>query len=102
MDLKVVPAEQAALGIKRGQLLVNQVTSLKKAAQFHHLKNDQERAYRTMHQLASLFRKLPDPTLEKEQKLVLKLEHTLAGMSGHRGEISSTKPLDPITNLPSY
>jgi len=88
-------------GLRRGHLLVDESTALKKATALHHENNDQEGAYQMVHALASRFRDLQDPDMSKEVKLVLALEKTLAHLSGHKGESPDLQAsIDPITGLP--
>ena len=105
--LPMVAASAASVGLVRGQLLVNQSTSLTQAATLHHEKNDQEGAYQAVHALASLFRGSSDGTLADERKLIAALEGTLAKLSGHAGEPNSGRghvpeggPVDRVSGLP--
>jgi len=107
VDLPTVQNTSASVGLVRGRLLVEQATSLARAASLHHEKNDQEGAYQAVHALASLFRRTNDTTLTAERKLVLDLEGTLAKLSGHQGEPSSGPghrpdggPVDRVSGLP--
>jgi Ca-activated chloride channel family protein len=107
VELPTVETSAASLGLVRGHLLVNQATSLARAASLHHEKNDQEGAYQAVHALASLFRRSTDSTLAAERKLVLDLERTLAKLSGHQGEPNSGPghrpdggPVDRVSGLP--
>jgi Ca-activated chloride channel family protein len=100
VDLTVVAADRAGLGLRRGRLLVDQVTSLKEAGIAHHERNDQEAAYRIIRDLASLYRGTTDPDLAEERRLVFELEQTLAEMSGHHGEPQLSHALHPVTGLP--
>ncbi len=88
-------------GLRRGHLLVDEATALKKATALHHENNDQEGAYQIAHALASQFRDLDDPDMSKEVKLVLGIEKTLAHLSGRQGEDADLQAsIDPITGLP--
>ena len=107
VDLPTVDASAASVGLVRGQMLVDQATSLARAASLHHEKNDQEGAYQAVHALASRFRRSTDRTLADERKLVLDLERTLAKLSGHQGEPNSGPghrpdggPVDRVSGLP--
>jgi len=107
VELPTVLANAASLGLTRGELLVEQATSLARAASLHHEKNDQEGAYQAVHALASLFRRNADETLAAERKLVLEVETTLAKLSGHQGEPGSGPghrpeggPVDRVSGLP--
>ncbi len=107
VELPTVAADAASLGLTRGRLLVEQATSLSRAAALHHEKNDQEGAYQAVHALASLFRRNSDASLAPERKLVLELERSLAKLSGHAGEPNSGAghvpgggPVDRVSGLP--
>lgn len=99
--LPTVAAASASVGLVRGRLLVDQSTTLAKAATLHHEKNDQEGAYQAVHTLASIYRTTADPTLADERTLVFNLERTLARLSGHAGEPSMpNSDVDRISGLP--
>ena len=107
VTLPMVAASAASVGLVRGQLLVNQSTSLSRAATLHHEKNDQEGAYQAVHAVASLFRGSADATLAGERTLIANLEGTLAKLSGRAGEPSSGRghtpergPVDRVSGLP--
>jgi Ca-activated chloride channel family protein len=99
----LVEREHASVGLARGLLLVDEVTTLKEATAKHHEKNDQETAYQLTHALASLFRQTSDPDLASERTLLARLEATLAKLSGHMGEPTPPQErpgVDPVTGLP--
>jgi len=101
VDLTSVAPSAASLGLVRGRLLVDQATSLARAAALHHENNDQEAAYQTVHALASLYRQTVDPTLADERTLVFNLERTLARLSGHAGEpAGASERIDRVSGLP--
>lgn len=101
VDLTSVLASAASEGLVRGRLLVDQATSLTRAAELHHEKNDQEGAYQAVHALASLYRQTVDPTLADERTLVFNLERTLARLSGHAGEPAvASEAVDRVSGLP--
>ncbi len=100
VKLVLTGENKAGMGLKRGVKLVNQITALKAATRAHHENNDQEKAYQTVHALASIFRHDSDPELTSERELVFQLEQTLANLSGHHGEPQLSSSLDPVTGLP--
>lgn len=101
VDLSLVQANVASVGLVRGRMLVDQATSLSHAAALHHEKNDQEGAYQAVHALASMYRQVSDPDLAEERTLVFNLERTLAKLSGHQGEPSAASvAVDRVTGLP--
>ncbi len=102
VDFDILPPNRVGHGLRRGALLVNQVTTLKRATELHHDQNDQEGAYQLVHALSSLMRHNGDPTLASERSLVYKLEQTLARLSGHAGEAMPDSQPEPdrVSGLP--
>jgi Ca-activated chloride channel family protein len=90
----------AGPGLTRGELLVDEATSLQRASMLHHEQNDQEGAYRLVRALHARVGQAQDPTLAPEVELLARLEATLAEASGHVGEGFSVNAIDPITGLP--
>jgi hypothetical protein len=84
IDLGVVATPQ--VGLARGAMLVDEVTAFKKATALHHEQNDQEGAWRLVHELSGRWAGTADPELARELELIASLESTLALLSGHRGE----------------
>ncbi|MCB9748726.1 MAG: VWA domain-containing protein [Myxococcales bacterium] len=99
--LAQVAPERAGLGLRRGRLLVDEVSALKRATELHHENNDQEGAYQLVHSLASRMRHVQDSALHEERDTVLELERTLARLSGHAGEPGPASPVvDRVSGLP--
>ena len=96
----LVDRQQAGLGLARGELLVDQATSLRLAMARHHEHNDQEGAYRLVHALGVRMRQTSDAELAPEVELVARLEQTLAEASGHKGEGFDVDAIDPVSGLP--
>lgn len=88
------------LGLARGRLLVDEVTTLKAAAAAHLEKNDQETAWRLVRAAKTRFVQSGVPGLEKEVELLTHLDETLTKLSGHAGEPVSVRPRNPLTGLP--
>ena len=86
------------LGLARGRLLVDEITTLKQATELHLHKNDQEGAYRLVHGLRGRLAQHPELGLERELSTVAKLDETLTRLSGHKGEPHATR--DPVSGLP--
>ena len=99
--LTTVRPSKASVGLARGLLLVDEVTTLKEATRKHHEDNDQEAAYQLVHALAASFRGLADRELKPERTLVLELEAQLAKLSGHAGEATPSRGKHPVTGLPT-
>lgn len=99
----LVERAHAGPGLTRGELLVDEATSLRSASMLHHEQNDQEGAYQLVRALHARVRQAQDATLAPELELLARLETTLAAASGHAGEGLSndmiSKP-DPISGLP--
>ena len=94
--------DDVGVGLRRGWMLINEIASLKKAGQRHHVNNDQVGAYKIIRDLANLYRLNNDETLRGEVDLVSRLEQTLARLAGFEGEgmlRGRTYP-DSITGLP--
>lgn len=88
------------LGLARGRLLVEEVTTLKRAAELHLTKNDQEGAYRLVHGLRRRLETSAGLGLEKELETVARLDATLTKLSGHQGEATAALRRDTVTGLP--
>jgi hypothetical protein len=89
------------LGLQRGRLLVDEITTLKKASELHLQKNDQEGAYRLVHALQQRFAQSKVSGLEKELKTIAKLDETLTRLSGHKGEAPmASVRRDGVSGLP--
>jgi Ca-activated chloride channel family protein len=82
----LVDRGNAGPGLTRGELLVDEATSLRRASLLHHEQNDQEGAYQLVRALHARVRHAQDPTLAPELELLARLEATLAVASGHAGE----------------
>lgn len=108
LTFTLVDRANASIGLQRGIMLVDEVTTLKTATAKHHKENDQETAYQLTHAIASLFRQTNDPDLATERDLLENLELTLAKLSGHMGENGGQAapivrpPVDPVTGLPMH
>jgi Ca-activated chloride channel family protein len=101
VELRRVAAKQASVGLRRGMLLVDQITALKAATKLHYEKNDQEGAFQIVNSLAATYRNVADPALAGERELVARLHTTLAKLSGHAGEAPvGLAAQDPVTGLP--
>jgi Ca-activated chloride channel family protein len=96
----VVARTSAGLGLTRGEMLVDEATTLRSATALHHEHNDQEGAYQLVRALGTRLAQAQDPGLDPEVQLVAALEDTLAKASGHKGEGRNVSMIDPITGLP--
>lgn len=102
VSLKTVHERDIGIGLRRGRVLVDEVTALREATRLHHEANDQLAAYRLVHDLATRFASVHDATLHDERVLVENLERTLARLSGNHGEAPSDAhpSVDAVTGLP--
>lgn len=101
LDVELWAGPSLPLGLARGRLLVDEVTTLKKAAALHLHENDQEGAWRLVRALRQRFEQAAIPGLEGENALIAKLDETLTRLSGHQGEPgASVARRDPVTGLP--
>lgn len=88
------------LGLARGMLLVDEITTLKQASVLHGEKNDTERAFQLVRALRKKLAETRVPGLHKELALVERLDATLTHLSGHRGEPARVSRRDVLTGLP--
>lgn len=103
LALATVAPAKAPLGLRRGIMLVDEVTALRKASILHREKNETEKAFRIVRALHERFQRSGDQKLAKEKKLVAKLDETLTRLSGHQGEPPkrrSTRHM--VSGLPSH
>ena len=91
------------LGLSRGRLLVDEITTLKRASILHREQNKTEQAYRLVRALHKKLADSRDADLAKEVKLVADLDSTLTRLSGHRGEARPVTPVerDLVSGLPA-
>ncbi|HEU5081376.1 MAG TPA: VWA domain-containing protein [Opitutaceae bacterium] len=85
LDLPLVAAENASLGLLRGGYLVSEYVALKEAMVAHHTENNQEKAFGVLGELHELFRSTTDKSLENERQLVDQLFLAMTKASGHAG-----------------
>ncbi len=90
------------LGLSRGRLLVDEITTLKRASVLHREQNKTEQAYRLVRALHKRLAESGDLDLRKEVKLVSELDATLTRLSGHKGEALPVTPVqrDLVSGLP--
>ncbi|HVJ19790.1 MAG TPA: VWA domain-containing protein, partial [Polyangiaceae bacterium] len=96
----LLASDKLPLGLARGLLLVDEITTLKQASILHGQQNQTEKAYRLVR---ALKKKLDDSRvsgLGKEKTLVSELDATLTRLSGHQGEAARVSERDPLNGLP--
>lgn len=90
------------VGLSRGRLLVDEITTLKRASVLHREQNKTEQAYRLVRALHEKLADSRDADLAKEVKLVADLDSTLTRLSGHKGEAPiRSAQRDPVSGLPA-
>jgi hypothetical protein len=101
LSFEMWPAQRPLpLGLARGRLLVDEITTLKAAAAAHLEKNDQETAFRLVRAVKTRFLQSGVPGLEGEVALLTRLDETLTKLSGHAGEPVVLRPRNALTGLP--
>ena len=95
-----MPTKDTPIGLARGRLLVDEITTLKAATAAHLEKNDQEGAWRLVRALRERFEQAAVPGLEREHTMIAALEETLRKLSGHQGEAPRMVVRDPVSGLP--
>ncbi len=89
------------IGLRRGQLLVDEITTLKRATSLHQEHNKTEQAFRLVRSLNQRFQQSGVTGLTNERELVAKLDATLARLSGHQGEPAPAPARrDRVSGLP--
>lgn len=96
----VLSPEKLPLGLARGLLLVDEITTLKQASVLHGQQNKTEQAYQLVRALKKKFSESRLSGLEKEKTLIEKFDATLTQLSGHRGEPSRVSRRDVLTGMP--
>ncbi len=78
VDLSLKTKSNASLGLVRGEALIDQYTSLKKATTLYYEDGDSEQAYEVVRNLSERFRDLRDSEIKPEWKLIKEIEQNLA------------------------
>ena len=99
-SFELVPPERVPLGLARGMLLVDEITTLKRASLLHGQQNKTEEAYRLVRALSKKFRDSRVTGLDKERELVAVAHRTLTKLSGHQGEPSRSAVRNLVSGLP--
>jgi Ca-activated chloride channel family protein len=94
LELPLVAAEDASVGLRRGRFLVSEYLALKGAMTAHLIENDQEKAYRMLGELHSLLTSANDRSLRSEGRTVDGLFRRMSQLAGHGDELPDTEPLD--------
>jgi len=100
LSFPIMKSAELPLGLARGLLLVDEITTLKQASVLHGEKNKTEAAYQLVRALKKKFDESHVSGLDKERKLVEKLDATLTHLSGHRGEPARVSRRDVLTGMP--
>ncbi|MDQ8181915.1 VWA domain-containing protein [Pelagicoccus sp. SDUM812005] len=78
VNLTLKDRDDASLGLVRGEALIDQYVSLKKATTLYHEKGDTAQAYEIVRDLSQRFRELRDSEIKPEQKLIKEIEKSLS------------------------
>jgi Ca-activated chloride channel family protein len=98
LSLPVVPWDEAAMGLRRGLLLVDEITTLKAATLAHHEDGDDLRAWRLLRDLEQRLDAERDPELRAEWRRVAELQALLEPLVPASERSLSRR--DPISGLP--
>jgi Ca-activated chloride channel family protein len=96
----ILESSALPLGLSRGLLLVDEITTLKQASVLHGQQNKTEQAYQLVRALKKKFADSRVSGLEKEKKLIERFDATLTHLSGHRGEPARVSKRDALTGMP--
>lgn len=85
VDVRLVEAKSASVGLARGHVLTDQWLTISDALHRYYGWDDREEAYREIHALASTYRQAADcdPDLAEAYTTLFALEQTLAKSAGH-------------------
>ncbi|MDQ8203563.1 VWA domain-containing protein [Pelagicoccus sp. SDUM812003] len=81
VSLPLQSQRDASVGLRRGEALIDEYISLKKATTLYHEQGDVERAYRIVSNLADRFQNHNDNEIRPEKKLIKEIEKNLAIVS---------------------
>jgi Ca-activated chloride channel homolog len=101
LSFPIVKPAELPLGLARGLLLVDEITTLTHASVLHGQQNKTEDAYRLVRALHKKFADSRVPGLDAEKRLIQKLDATLAQLAGHRGEPARVSRRDVLTGMPA-
>jgi Ca-activated chloride channel homolog len=101
VSFPILAKDKLPLGLARGTLLIDQITTLKQASVLHGQQNKTEEAYRIVRALRKRLDESAVSGLGAEKKTVAKLDETLTRLSGHKGEAPSVVRRDAVSGLPT-
>lgn len=78
VSLALKDSSNASTGLIRGEALVDEYVSLRKATTLYHEEGDTQQAYEIVKALSDRFRKNKDPEIKAEKKLIKEIEQNLA------------------------
>ena len=100
LELPLVTAQAASLGLIRGRMLVSEYLGLKAAMTAHLTENNQEKAYGMLGDIRDLLEGDSDRELNSERKLVRGLHRRMAGLAGHGEPLARRRPRRPDLVVP--
>jgi len=83
LDLPLMHAREASVGLTRGRLLVNEFVGLRAALAAQQEENDVAKAQRLAKKLHTMFQADADRSLSQERKLVARVHRTLVDLAKH-------------------
>jgi Ca-activated chloride channel homolog len=101
VSFPILEKDKLPLGLARGTLLIDQITTLKQASILHGQQNKTEEAYRLVKALRKRLDDSQVTGLAGERKLVAQLDQTLTRLSGHQGEQPESGRRDVVSGLPA-
>jgi Ca-activated chloride channel homolog len=96
--LPVVSQERAALGLQRGLVLVDEITTLKAATLAHHVEGDDATAWRLLRDLEQRLDRVEDPDVRPEWERVAELLGLIEPLVPPAARLVSQR--DPVSGLP--
>jgi len=98
VELGLVDGDEAALGLQRGRLLVDEITTLKAATLAHHDLGDDAQAWRLLRDLEQRLDMAEDPAMKPEWERVAELMGLIEPMVDPADRRISQR--DPVSGLP--
>jgi len=99
LELPLVSATKASLGLKRGRLLVSEYLALKGAMTAHLMENNQEKAHRLLDGLNTELAASSDRALKKERKLTASLLKSIGKLAGRGEQTAATDKNDEVVGF---
>lgn len=98
LSLPLVSQEHAAMGLQRGLVLVDEITTLKAATLAHHVEGDDATAWRLLRDLEQRLDAVEDPDVRPEWERVAELLGLIEPLVPPSARLVSQR--DPVSGLP--